>query len=92
MVPYLHLQVLTSEYSAEGKEILRENCIQDQSKLTLEIYVTALINGLKVNLIIHEMAKKRGCYHILRVQVFIFRFYCIYYIKGSEQVGCHFWL
>ena len=56
MVPYLHLQV----YSAEGKEILRDNCIQDQSKLIPEIYITALISGLMVNLIIHELTKKRS--------------------------------
>lgn len=43
MVPYLHLQV----YSAEGKEILRDNCIQDQSKLTPEISITALYKWTK---------------------------------------------
>lgn len=39
---------------------MRDNCIQDQSKLTPEIYITALISGLMVNLIIHELTKKRN--------------------------------
>lgn len=59
-IPYLHLRT-QNEYSSERKELLRKNSIQDKSKLTPETEITTVfITGLKVQLIIHVMVKKKA--------------------------------
>ena len=75
-VAYLHSRI-QYEYSSEGREILRENSIEHQSKLTPETDITALITRPEVKQIIYMMVKKRTASYTERTKQCISRLYSI---------------